>query len=397
MKSARTPGLGSLPPAVVTGMMFFRPIAGVVYQVLHYMLALRRLGFAPVYVERTGWWLLDPDTGDVSPDPAGSIRAVTRALAPFGLEDAWSLRFLDGSAVSVYGIGDAELAEVCEAAPVLLNVTGTQRLSDELLRCGKKLYIESDPFTAQFDVAMGDKDIRAHLDAHDMLFSFGETMSSPGFPLPLAPYEWHPTRQPVDLSLWGTSEAPTSTRFTTVTSWHNDDKDRVWDGVVFFWTKGREFRKFLDVAQRWSGRFEMAVTPSPETQEDLLSHGWTTVDALAISCDVGRYRRYIQQSFGEFTVARDQYVRPRTGWFSDRSACYLAAGRPVITQETGFSSVLPTGKGLFSFSTAEDIDAAVEEIMRDPVGNQNAARELAAEYFDADRLVRTMLEQAGVL
>lgn len=397
MTPTRTPRRGSPPPAVVTGMMFFRPVAGVVYQVLHYMLALRRLGFAPIYVERTGWWLLNPDTGDVSPDPAGSIQAVRRALAPFGLEEAWALRFLDGSAVGVYGIGDPELAELCEAAPVLLNVTGTQWLSDELLRCGKKLYIESDPFTAQFDVAMGDEGIRAHLDAHDLLFSFGETMSSPDFPLPLAPYQWRATRQPVDLSLWHTGQAPSSTHFTTVTSWHNDNKDRLWGGVVYFWTKDREFRKFLDVGQRWPGRFEMAVTPSPDTRETLLSHGWTTVDAHAISCDMERYRWYIQRSFAEFTVARDQYVRPRTGWFSDRSACYLAAGRPVISQETGFSAVVPTGKGLFSFSTAEDIDAAVEEILRDPAGNQDAAREIAAEYFDADRLVRSMLEQAGVL
>lgn len=397
MTPTRPSGSGARPPAVVTGMMFFRPVAGVVYQVLHYMLALRRLGFAPVYAERTGWWLLNPDTGEVSSDPAGSIRAIRRALLPFGLEDAWALRFLDDTAVRAYGIGDPQLAELCDAAPVLLNVTGTQFLSDELLSCGKKLYIESDPFTAQFDVAMGDEGLCAHLDAHDLLFSFGETVSSPEFPLPLEPYQWRATRQPVELSLWRTDGPPPSARFTTVTSWHNDDKDRVWDGAVYYWTKGREFRKFLDVAQRWPGRFEMAVTATPDSQEALRRGGWTTIDAHAISADLAPYRRYIQDSFGEFTVARDQYVRPRTGWFSDRSACYLAAGRPVITQETGFSSVLPTGKGLFSFSTADDIDAAVEEILRDPAGNQVAARELAAEYFDADRLVRSMLEQAGVL
>jgi hypothetical protein len=395
MTTTRTSTPGR-PPAVVTGMMFFRPVAGVVYQVLHYMLALQRLGFAPVYVERTGWWMLDPITGDVSPDPSGSIRAVRKALAPFGLEDAWALRFLDGTAVRAFGIDDRRLVELCAAAPVLLNVTGTQWLSDEMLTCGKKLYIESDPFTAQFDVAMGDEGICAHLDAHDLLFSFGETLSSPEFPLPLGRYEWRATRQPVDLAVWHTDGPPRSTRFTTVTSWHNDDKDRVWDGVVYYWTKGREFRKYADVAQRWPGRFEMAVTSTPESRQ-ALGCSWTTVDAHAISADMARYTRYVQDSFAEFTVARDQYVRPRTGWFSDRSACYLAAGRPVVTQETGFSSVLPTGKGLFAFSTADEIDAAVEEILRDPPGNQAAAREIAAEYFDGDRLVRSMLEQAAVL
>jgi len=397
MTAVRPPRSRSQYPAVVTGMMFFRPIAGVVYQVLHHMLALRRLGFEPVYVERTGWWLLDPVTGEVSADPAGSIRAVRRALAPFGLQDAWALRFLDDGTVRAFGIGDPQLAQLCAAAPVLLNVTGTQRLSDELLSCGIRVYIESDPFTAQFDVAMGDAEIRSHLDAHDVLFSYGETLSSPEFPLPLEPYEWRATRQPVDLALWYTDAPPSSQRFTTITSWHNEEKDRAWDGTIYYWTKGREFRKFLDVARRWPGRFEMAVATTPDRHESLRRRGWAAVDAQVLSADMSVYRRYIQASYAEFTVARDQYVRPRTGWFSDRSACYLAAGRPVILQETGFSSVLPTGKGLFSFTDGDDIAAAVEEILRDPEGNRAAAREIAAEYFDADRLVRAMLEQAGVL
>jgi hypothetical protein len=383
-------------PAVVTGMMFFRPVAGVVYQIIHYMNALRSLGFSPIYVERTGWWFLDPHTLEVSPDPTGSIQSVTRALAAHGLADAWALRFIDGAEEQIFGIDDCRLRELCKQAPVLLNVTGTQVLSDELLLCDAKLYVESDPFVAQLDVASGDPAIRAHLDAHDHLFTFGETINGSDFPIPLEPYRWTPTRQAVDLEHWATDRPPSHSRFTTVTSWFNDDKDRTWDGDTYYWTKGREFRRFVNVGERWPDRFEMAVAGSDEAKSILERNNWRSVDAHAVSADLDQYRRYIQDSYGEFTVARDQYVRPHTGWFSDRSACYLAAGRPVITQETGFSEVLPTGKGLFSFSAPDEIDAAIDEVLRDPSGNQAAAREIAREYFDGVRLVTEMLNLAGV-
>jgi hypothetical protein len=120
------------------------------------------------------------------------------------------------------------------------------------------------------------------------------------------------------------------------------------------------------------------------------------VHSVEISRSIDRYRDYIQHSRGEFTVARDQYVRPCTGWFSDRSACYLAAGRPVITQETGFSKFLPTGKGLFAFRTMDDILAAVDAIESDYSGNCRAAREIAAEYFAAEKVVGSLMERAGL-
>jgi len=125
-------------------------------------------------------------------------------------------------------------------------------------------------------------------------------------------------------------------------------------------------------------------------------HGGRQGGSVPISGDVERYRDYVQGSRAEFTVARDQYVRPRTGWFSDRSACYLAAGRPVITQETGFSKFLPTGKGLFAFEQMEEILAAVDAIESDYEGNCRAAREIAAEYFAAEKVVGSLMERAGL-
>jgi hypothetical protein len=123
-------------------------------------------------------------------------------------------------------------------------------------------------------------------------------------------------------------------------------------------------------------------------------HGWAVRDSIDLSRSAKQYREYIEQSRGEFTVARDQYVRPRTGWFSDRTACYLAAGRPVITQETGFSRHLGSGQGLFGFTTMEDVVRAIDAIESDYAGHCRAARDVAQEFFAAEKVVASLMERA---
>jgi hypothetical protein len=170
----------------------------------------------------------------------------------------------------------------------------------------------------------------------------------------------------------------------------------VYRGRTYYWRKDREFRRFLDLPRRCPTRFELATSTERSTRTLLRQHGWQHRSAIEVSSDLDRYQSYIATSRGEFTVARDQYVRPRTGWFSDRSACYLAAGRPVITQETGFSKVLPTGKGLFAFTTMDEILGAVAAIESDYEGHCRAAREIAAEYFGAERVLDSLLTRAGL-
>jgi hypothetical protein len=154
--------------------------------------------------------------------------------------------------------------------------------------------------------------------------------------------------------------------------------------------------KVIDLPRRRRARFELAMGVDDDVRQLLLRNGWRQVDSLRVSRRLDDYRAYIQGSRGEFTVAKDQNIRLNSGWFSDRSACYLAAGRPVITQETGFSKFLPTGKGLFGFRTMEDILAAVDEIETDPVGNRQAARDIAAEYFAAEKVLGSLMERAGL-
>jgi hypothetical protein len=389
---AKPPTRGKI---IVFGILFWYPLAGVTYQFLHYLLGLRRLGYDPYYVEDSGRWVYDPRINDLSPDASGNIAAVVPALEAHGFAGRWAFRghYPDGRC---YGMEESEILRLYREADAFLNVTGAQEMREEHLACPRRVYVESDPFASQVKVAKGDAAMIAALRAHDTHFSFGENLGAADCTVPVEHFRWLPTRQPVAIDLWDAPPAPAGAAYSTITTWHNKGKDIDYRGDRYYWTKDREFEKFLDLPRRRNAPYELAASVTPEVRELLVRHGWRQVPSIEVSRDPDRYRAYIQQSRGEFTVARDQYVRPKTGWFSDRSACYLAAGRPVITQQTGFSKFLPTGRGLFGFQTMDDILLAVDAIESDYEGNCCAAREIAAEHFATEKVVSSLMQRAGL-
>jgi hypothetical protein len=290
---------------------------------------------------------------------------------------------------------ETEILTLYREADAFLNVTGAQEIREEHLACPRRIYVESDPFSLQVKIANGNAQAIAAAAAHDTHFTFGENLGLPGCDVPIERFEWLPTRQPVALDLWDNPH-PAGEAYNTITTWHNEGKNVEYRGDTYYWTKDREFNKYLDLPRRRNAGFELAATVDEGVQRLLTSNAWRQTESIGISRNIDCYRKYIQQSRGEFTVARDQYTRPRTGWFSDRSACYLAAGRPVITEETGFSEVLPTGRGLFAFRNMDDILAAVDTIESDYEQNRAAAGEIAAEYFDATKVVGNLLGRAGL-
>jgi hypothetical protein len=386
---------GSKGKIIVFGILFFYPLAGVTYQFLHYLIGLRRLGYDPYYIEDSGRWIYDPVLNDMSPDATRNIEMVLPALRAHGFEDRWAFRgkYPGGQC---HGMSESELLKLYREADAFLNVTGAQEIREEHLACPRRIYVESDPFVSQVKVAKGDQGMIDLLAAHDGHFSFGENLGAADCPVPIERFAWQPTRQPVAMDLWDQGPSAGGPVYNTITTWHNSGKQIEFQGETYYWTKDREFEKFLELPRRGSAAFELAATVDDGVKALLQKHGWLLTGSIEVSRDVDRYRRYIQQARGEFTVARDQYVRPRTGWFSDRSACYLAAGRPVITQETGFSKFLPSGQGLFGFETMDDIVRAVESIEGDYEGNCRAAREIAAEYFAAEKVVGSVMERAGL-
>ena len=215
--------------------------------------------------------------------------------------------------------------------------------------------------------------------------------------MPLCGVAWRPTRPPVDLDLWpqGTGERPC---FTTIATWENKGKNIDFEGASYLWSKHVNFLKFLDLPRdRPQTCFQMAMLPPDEAvRSQVEGAGWSLVDPRPVSAGMAPYREFIAGSRGEFTVAKDIYARPNSGWFSDRAVCYLACGRPVVTMRTGFAEYCPVGRGLFDYTTWDEALAGIDAIESDYAGHSRAAREIAAEYFDAGQVIEDLLAGAGL-
>jgi hypothetical protein len=258
--------------------------------------------------------------------------------------------------------------------------------------------VETDPVTAELRLANGDAHTREAFANHHAIFTYGENYGQPDCGVPLNGVAYKFTRQPVDLDLWPMNFDPDSRFFTTIGNYRQKGSDVEYNGQTYHWSKHHEWEKFVTLPQRTSQPFELAMMPDHAADRSLLeSHGWRLVPPLEMSLDIfGRYPKYFRTSRGEFTVAKDQNVRLRSGWFSERDACYLACGKPVVTQDTGFGRILPTGGGLFAFTTLEQAVDAIERINADYGDHCNAARRVAEDYLSAPRIGAAMLRDLGV-
>src|SRR5881397_2400404 len=259
------------------------------------------------------------------------------------------------------------------------------------------IYVDIDPAYTQIRAAEGDEVLRAVLDEHANHFTFGENIGTTRSPLPTGGYTWHPTRQPICLELWEAA-GPPGAAYTTVGTWDARGRDLSFRGEVFRWRKRTEWLRCLDLPTRTGATFEVAMDVGrvPGDPEVLQAHGWRIIEPLAVSTDPWRYRDYLRGSRGEFTVAKDVNVRLRSGWFSDRAACYLAAGRPAVEQDTGFGDVLPLGPGLHAFRTVEEAAAAVRAIEADYPRASAHAAEVARAYCAAERVLDVLLQNVGI-
>lgn len=387
----------SRPKVVLLGMMTKMPVAGVVWQNLHYLLGLQRLGCEAYYVEthaRTPSMLMSSEDDDSSALAAEFIAAIMRR---FGLSDRWAFRALhdDGSC---YGMSELALERLYGEAALLINLHGGTQPLPELAATGRLVYLETDPVQLQLELHHGIQETIEFLEPHCAFFTFAENWSQPDCGLPTQDrFQFVPTRQPVVIDLWPDRSPQPADVFTTIGNWRQQWRDVTFGGRRYTWSKHHEFLGYLDMPARTGRRFELALAScEPSERQMLLANGWGVREALEVSRGIDSYRDYVGASRGEFTVAKEQNVRLRTGWFSDRSATYLACGRPVITQDTGFGSALPCGKGLFAFDTPEAAAEAVAQIDADYALHSRAARELACEHFSHDAVLRPLLEHVGL-
>lgn len=366
---------------VVAGIIARYPFGGVTWCSLMYLLGLRALGHEVLYIEDTGECIYDPEQNSRSEDPAYGTRYIHAALEPFGLGERWAFVNFDGG---YHGRSAEQVRAYCADADLFINLSGGAWFwRDEYLRIPRRIFIDTDPVFTQLGIAKGDSWYVDFFRRFTHLFTFGANIGTPACTAPDGGFTWHTTWQPVVTSLWRTEAPPTRDRFTTIMTWKIESFADV-DG-----NKDREFVKVMDLPGRTTQRFELAVNGP---QGLLREHGWETVDAMGVSRSLWDYRAFIQSSRAEFGVAKHAYVAYRSGWFSDRTACYLAAGRPAVVQDTGWSAHLPAGIGLVPFGTAEEALAGVEAVAADWPMHARRARDIAEACFEAEHVLRRLLD-----
>jgi hypothetical protein len=392
---------------VVAGGAGAMPVAGVAWQVVQYLEGFRRLGHEVFYLEDTQEWPYDPVAETVCDDAGPAAAYVASLMARCDLDRAWCYR--DVASGRLYGRSERQLEQTLAAADVLVNLSGVTVLREEHMRIPVRVYLETDPVAPQLEVAKGYRFTIELLAAHTHHLTYGENFGAPDCGVPLGRFDYWPTRPPVVLDWW---EPPHSTKvnvdgglpvalhdrpFTTIANWRQRGKDIVWRGRLLTWSKDVQFMPYLALAHRVGTPIELALAGTNEETVSLLrAAGWRVRPAGPLSKDIDSYRDFVRSSAGEFSVAKEQYAALRSGWFSDRSACYLAAGRPVIVQDTGFGCALPTGEGVLPFSSFAEAVAAFESVLADYERHCDAARAIADEYLRAETVLGELLDHVSV-
>jgi hypothetical protein len=333
----------------------------------------------------------DEDGTPCPPERSRNIRYLEEVMRRFGFEDCWCLLFDRGN--REFGLSRQVVEERLRRCAFLLNVMGY--LDDEamLAACPRRVFLDIDPGFGQMWQELGQAMI---FDGHDDFVSVGLNLGLPESSVPTLGIEWIPTRPPVFMDEWS-GEADHNDRFTTVASWRG-----LFDPVDYrgqrYGLRVHEFRKFLDLPQRTGAEFEVALDIDAADEADLRrikEHGWLVSNPVVAAGDPWRYRDFVRRSKAEFMVAKGMYVQTRSGWFSDRTVCYLASGRPAIVQDTGLNS-LPTGDGLLVYTTPEEAAGCVRSVLADYGRHAVAARRVAAECFGSDVVLSDLLGRLGV-
>lgn len=380
---------------VVCGYMIRHPLAGNLLAYFHYLLGLHRLGHEVVYLEESGWTgsCYNPINRNYNDDPHFGFHIVQTLINTYGVNA--TVCYVNRDTGTVYGADWKELERMLSTADLLLNIGGVCWLPEFLL-CKRRLLIDMDPFFTQ----IGTFAAEGRNDYH-VYFSYGVNIGQPNCRIPSDGIEWLPTLPPVVPEIWGSSTIAAienqdidhaDAAFTTIANWN------AYGGVTYqgehYGQKNEEFMRLLELPSHCSPqKLELAVSGRDTETKSLQKAGWLVRNGGVISADISTYRNYITGSRGEFSVAKHAYVKTRSGWFSDRSVCYLAAGRPAILQDTGFSDWLPTGWGVLAFSSLESAVDCIQRVNADYPAHCLAALELA-QTFSYKVVLPRLLEMA---
>jgi hypothetical protein len=384
---------------VVTGLVASYPLGGVGWDYLAYVDGFRRLGHEVLYLEDTGAWFYHPDRQTFSDDIAPNLRYLQAAFTAVGASEvAWAVRAPDDT---YHGLDAERVQRFCSSAELFLNVSGSCWLRDEYRGARRIAYLDSDPgytqaklWAAEHGDATDDQLFSVNLiRQHDRFLTLAEHLGAPDCRVPACGLDWRTTRPPIVIEHWPFAFDAGAARFTTVMSWKQETKPPLIDGVVYG-AKDIEFARFLALPKRTPVGLELAIAGAAPRAE-LIEHDWHVVDAHAVSSTMQQYQHYLQSSRGEWSVAKNAYVGLRSGWFSTRSASYLALGKPVVVQDTGWSAHYPTGAGLFAFETLDGAVAALAAVESDYRRHCEAARAIAERELSTTVVLERLLRDVG--
>jgi hypothetical protein len=377
---------------VVCGYLVRAPLGGLAWHHLQYVLGLSLLGHDVLFVEDSEDWesCYDPDTHLMGTDPSSGLRFTGAAFDRLGLGPRWA--YFDEHTDTWLGPAGADVHDFARQADVLLNVSAVNPPRDWWEPIPVRVLIDTDPAFTQLR-HLAEQSVRDAAATHTSFFTFAENHGLATARIPDDGFPWRPTRQPVVVDAWPVTPGPENGPWTTVMQW-DSYPEREHDGVLYG-MKGRSFADYQDLpSRRAADRFELALGSAIAPRAELAEAGWTILDPIAVTRDPWTYQAFMTRSKGEFSVAKHGYVTGGSGWFSERSANYLACGRPVVVQDTGFSRWLPTGEGLFAFTNVNEAMVALDEVNRDYERHCKAAQRLVADHFDHRTVHNALLDEA---
>lgn len=370
--------------------------AGNTWAPLQYVLGLRQLGIETVWIDQLdGVGTLEDARDTVDPTAPHSldylITRFQRTAHDLELDGAWCVMYDGGE--RYFGMAEEDVRRIARDAVLLLNFSGYLPPASPLLCVPRRAYIDVDPGFTQIWAHQADIGI----ERHNLFFTVGQNVGCEGFRIPTCGVAWQPIFPPVFLEAWPNTAHYAAQRFSTIADWRGS-QTAIFEGE-YYSGKREEFIRFLDVPLQAGIRIELALTIGQHDYEDLgllLGHNWRVRDPYLYAGDLQSYREFIQQSRAEFSVAKSGYVKSGSGWISDRTALYLASGRPVLVQSTGFEGRLPVGQGLLTFRTPEEAVAGIHAINGDYAAHSRAARTIAETYFASGPVLESLLERAAV-
>jgi hypothetical protein len=376
---------------IIGGSVAQRPaVGGHTWQFLQYLLGFKQLGWDVLFVDR-----LEPQMcRNAAGEPASFEDSVNLAyfldvMKRFGLDQQCSLDYNRGE--KHVGKSRAEAIEKTKSADLFINVMGFVDDEDVLNAAPLRVFLDTDPGFSQMWCDLGLANL---FRGHDKYVTIAENIGQPDCTIPSCGLNWTTWRQPVCLSQWSVAPEPDGT-FTSIGSWRGPYAPVEYRGITYG-LRVHEFRKLAALPLNTGQSFEVALDIDAVEFRDidlLTCNGWRIANPKEVTATPDRYRRYIQCSKAEFMATKNIYVATRSGWFSERSICYLASGKPVLAQDTGFSRNYPTGTGLIAFSSLEEARAGVGEITGNYRKHCRVAREIAEEYFDSDKVLTNLISK----